>query len=244
MLNTLYPPVIAVQPTSKLTPAILKSQRDGFFRYIQGVEKSGPGILTNLMNQGKRAGDENGWGAVSQLLDMYLEVANSIIDECGEINDPDYFVHKDSEKRKGRKADSGVSFANGDRPSTTGSIVGKPLPPSPAAATQAGAPRSTSKLEKFAREFRKLRSRKKTNPEPSTVTGDGPNEVKAVRKMRSLGTLRELRFRNASGLSIGDTRMTLAATTFDEEEMQRKRLIHEANARKHDEALKTSICAA
>lgn len=244
MLNTLYPPVIAVQPTSKLTPVILKSQRDGFFRYIQGVEKSGPTILTNLMNQGKRPGDENGWRAVSALLDMYLEVANSIIDECGEINDPDFFIQKESEKRKGRKADSGVSFANKDRPSTTGSIVGKASPPPPAAMTEAGPPRSTSKLEKFAREFRKLRSRKKTNPEPSTVNGDGASQVKVVRKMRSLGTLRELRFRNVSGLTIGDTPMPLAATTFEEEEMQRKRLIHEANARKHDEALNTSACAA
>lgn len=69
MLNTLYPPLITVPPTSKLTLPILKAQRDGFFKYIQSVEANGPRVLTNLMQQDMEFGDDNGWASVVRYLD-------------------------------------------------------------------------------------------------------------------------------------------------------------------------------
>ncbi|GIZ48607.1 hypothetical protein CKM354_001166000 [Cercospora kikuchii] len=135
MLNTLYPPAgitEQAQPTTLLTPAVLKSQRDGFFKYVQAVEKSGPRILTNLMQQGKAPHDNNGWEAVVRNLSVYLQVANSMINECihvgvnvatGMPRTPTKHVRKadssasfdsipETEQRGRKKADSGVSFGS------------------------------------------------------------------------------------------------------------------------------------
>lgn len=125
MLNTLYPPVITttqfVQPTAQLTPRILSSQRAGFFRYITAVEKSGTSVLSNLIDQGKRSGENNGWSALRDTLDSYVRMANNVIDECNEITGRGHsptassfssVLEYDSEGR--RKIDSAISFGSGN----------------------------------------------------------------------------------------------------------------------------------
>ena len=119
MLNTLYPPQTSSPPTRQLTPRILADQRNAFFRYIQGVEKNGKQILKNLELQGKRDEDETGWPVVREIVDKYLRAANGVIEECQEVTGPDTFAARDA--RPDRRADSGVSFTTGDRPSTSGS---------------------------------------------------------------------------------------------------------------------------
>lgn len=115
MLNTLYPPAaIAEQtpPTTLLTPAVLQTQRDGFFKYIQAVETNGPRMLTNLLQQGKGPLDVNGWEAVVRNLSMYLQVANSMINECMQVANDAYAADSPRNSQHTRKADSGASFGN------------------------------------------------------------------------------------------------------------------------------------
>ncbi|OJJ51372.1 hypothetical protein ASPZODRAFT_373557 [Penicilliopsis zonata CBS 506.65] len=162
MLNTLFPPVTeaTVAPTVQLTPHILKSQRDGFFRYITSIDTNGKQILDKVIMQGAREGDENGWPLVREALDKYLRAANEIIDECTTVNDPNS-VTADPEiqkgDRKGRKVDSGISFGSSERLACMSSnnsssidIHDKPLPPSPTRS------KTGSALERLAREIRKL----------------------------------------------------------------------------------------
>ncbi|KAL8823991.1 MAG: hypothetical protein Q9191_005388, partial [Dirinaria sp. TL-2023a] len=119
MLNTLYPPATSSPPTRQLTSAILASQRNAFFRYIQAVEKNGKGILKNLEHQGERAGDSNGWTVVREVVDKYLRTANGIVEECQEITSPQSLDPASPEyHRAERRSDSGISFASADRPST------------------------------------------------------------------------------------------------------------------------------
>ena len=94
MLNTLYPPTGLqtahfVQPTAQLTPTILSTQRNGFFRYITAVEKNGTAVLASLMDQHKRADDETGWTVLQETVDRYLRMANAVIDECHEVGGRD-----------------------------------------------------------------------------------------------------------------------------------------------------------
>jgi hypothetical protein len=189
MLNTLYPPAMIpnvqfVQPTHQLTPAILSSQRNGFFRYITAVEKNGTAVLKSLINQGQRPGEECGWPSVRETMDKYLRMATGIIEDCFEITGKDSiqspisssFGGTDTEDEKRRKVDSGVSFASSSnrgsvqthstRPSTSSSTTTnthsrnqsseKPLPLHPPEATHRPA---GSTLERIAREIRKIRSR-------------------------------------------------------------------------------------
>ena len=135
MLNTLYPPQTSSPPTRQLTARILADQRNAFFRYIQAVEKNGKQILKNLERQGKRDEDETGWPVVREIVDKYLRAANGVIEESQEVLGPDTFAEQDG--KSGRRADSGVSFATGDRPSTSGStgsgqaaVTSRPAPES------------------------------------------------------------------------------------------------------------------
>ncbi|KAI9373267.1 hypothetical protein BJX61DRAFT_389712 [Aspergillus egyptiacus] len=180
MLNTLFPPVTeaTATPTSQLTPQILKSQRDGFFRYISAIETNGRQILDKVIAQGAPEGESTGWPLVRDALDKYLRLANEIIDECATVSSPASFEEGEGSGplHKGRKVDSGISFGSlGDLPpsiiSTNNSsedLSEKPLPPPPGG-TQKG-----STLERLARELRKL--------------GDG-GKVKGLRKMKSTNTL-------------------------------------------------------
>ncbi|KAF2152702.1 hypothetical protein K461DRAFT_226593 [Myriangium duriaei CBS 260.36] len=202
MLNTVYPPVMATQPTPLLSLSVLKSQRDGFFKYIQAVEKNGPSILSNLIAQGKRVGEETGWPSVREILDRYLQAANHMIDECQQIVSIHDSAKIASVQDARRKADSGIDFVN-DSPrksstSSEGSVAESERPVSRSY-------KSTTTLEKIAREFRHMRRTKTdvsemitvntTNPAPATEsTTTSPTESrsldKSLRKMRSLGSIR------------------------------------------------------
>ncbi|KAF1356538.1 hypothetical protein BDV97DRAFT_288050 [Delphinella strobiligena] len=242
MLNTLYPPVISSQPTSKLTATILKRQREGFFKYIQGVEKNGPKILNNLMQQGKRATDENGWPAVRHTLDMYLTAVNHVLAECASIieNDDSIVSDASSIKRKGRKVDSGISFTTSDRrpsQSSTKSTSSFEQPPELKQKQSAPSIRGST-LEKIARELRHL-GRGRTEVEemikPATPQPAEPaDRPKGLRRIRSLGNLGNLRSANSSSTSLNRPASPLDMPAFDVEEMKRARLIYEANAAKEN----------
>ena len=215
MLNTLYPPTTAAPPTRQLTAAILASQRSAFFRYITAVEKNGKSILTNLENQGQRKGDVNGWAVVRDIVDKYLRTANGVIEECMDLGGPDYFdAEAEAFRRNERRADSGVSFATGDRPSTSSSgsskikvaPPNKPLPSSPFQALQhvQTAPPVVKKrgttLERIAREFRNLRNRNDVKEMPGRKESyektrddskDFLNKSRSLRKMKSTTSVRE-----------------------------------------------------
>lgn len=234
MLNTLYPPMgMSNQPTSRLTPAVLKTQRDGFFKYIQAVEKSGPGVLSNLVLQGKGPTDANGWSAVCRTLSIYLQLANSIINECMatcDVQDVSPQKKRDSnQSRHTRKADSGISFTS-DRPSTRGSL-GEPV--SPVEVTRPKTPSSMragsgsgSALEKLARGLKGIgRSRTDVTEMISDEAQSSFQQAerpKMLRKMRSLGSLGD---RKGSTTNL---RQDANMPAFDVEEMRRQRLQYEA----------------
>ena len=261
MLNTLYPPVISTPPTSKLTPAVLKSQRDGFFRYIQAVERNGSRVLNNLMLQGKRPGDSDGWGAVADTIDGYLRVACASIEEFSETGTAGQFASPE-EKNCRRKVDSGVSFASSKRASRPETRDGSALtrektksPPtvpssrfrSPSVASSKG-----TTLERIARELRRMGRRNKadveetmTKPVDRSEKSDSPSSSqtklsrsKSLRRLKSFGALGELRSANASTVSVGDTaghgRKTSEAPSFDKDEMQRQRMLYEARTTRNE----------
>ncbi|CAK4032167.1 Hypothetical predicted protein [Lecanosticta acicola] len=240
MLNTLYPPMgMQTQPTSKLTPAVLKSQRNGFFKYIQAVERNGPSVLTNLVQQGKAPSDVNGWVAVTRTLSIYLQLANSIINECIAISDAqDVSPHKkrdSNQSRHTRKADSGISFTSEHRPSTRGS-VGEPVSPmEPSRPKTPGSSRqgSATALEKLARGLKTI-GRSRTDV-TEMISGESHSSFqqaerpKMLRKMRSLGSLGERK----GSVSTTTSRQESDTPAFDVEEMRRQRLQYEA--RKKDD---------
>ena len=176
MLNTLYPPVNAVQPTAQLRNEVLVTQRNGFFRYIQNVEKNGPSLLTALINQGKSPGHENGWFNVRDTVDRYLRSANAIIEECYQILGREVaisptassFEEREAEEQRARKVDSGISFTlnktQGQRTSTstTSSTKSKDRTGFGTLSSQQSERNDKpagSTLERIAREIRKIRSR-------------------------------------------------------------------------------------
>lgn len=239
MLNTLYPPTTNSPPTPQLTSTILASQRNGFFRYIQGVEKNGKGILSNLEHQGRRPNDENGWAVVRETIDKYLRIANGVLEECAEITGVDSFDPESDECRHGgRRADSGVSFVSTDRPSTTNSNYSdkerginkhthnKPLPPEPmpqqTPALPGGPKKGGSTLERIAREIKKMRSRSDVQEISKKEEKD---RMKGLKKMRSFGDIGKSKHTRTG--SAGDQ-------AFDAEEMNRKRMIWEAQREKKE----------
>ncbi|KAJ9353141.1 hypothetical protein DTO027B9_5393 [Paecilomyces variotii] len=214
MLNTLFPPVTTatIQPTSQLTPKILQSQRDGFWRYISAVETNGKQILDKVIQQGAREGDETGWPLVRDALDKYLRLANSMIDECNEVNGRDSLEEEDCSRKshKGRKVDSGISFGSAERlppvstSSNTAAVLDKPLPPSPTFSKKSG----SSTLERIAKEFRKM----------------GEGKSRSLKKMRSTSALSDRHEPLNSSQSD--------APFFDADEFKRKRMIWEATTKK------------
>lgn len=231
MLNTLYPPPNPSQksqPTRQLTPSILEGQRDGFWRYIQAVERNGPAILDNLMLHGRRVerGDVNGWPSVREVLDKYLRAANGVIEECTQIVGPETFAdmipEAEVQRRNGRKVDSGISFASHDRPSTSQSSIGsrdKPLPSPPPQA------KNGSTLEKIARELRKIRDRKRAE-ETLADDRDKP-KAKTLKKMKSTSALGDMRANNKS-FANGSAEARCAYPPFSPDEERRRRAILEA----------------
>ena len=239
MLNTLYPPVVTNQPTSTLTPEVLKGQRDGFFKYIVSVEKHGPRILNNLMQQGKAVGEENGWMAATRTLGRYLQLANSIINECADISDIEDVsprkardsAHSGS-SRSGRKVDSGISFQSTDRPSTRASFNAEPLSPTePLRPKTPVTSKSSTALEKLARGLKTIgRSRTdvtemvQDDPPPTPMQPSFPppqEKTKSLRKMRSLGSI-ETRKAQASAFRASEQQ------NFDVDAMRAQRLKYDA----------------
>lgn len=240
MLNTLYPPTTATPPTRQLTSHILASQRSAFFRYITGVEANGKGILKNLEHQGQRPGDENGWAVVRDVVDKYLRTANGVVEECVDVAGPGYFEPEaEAFRRSERRADSGVSFATGDRPSTSGSIgsktnvsTDKPLPASPASAKPAPPTpkkRSTT-LERIARELRNLRSRNDVKEISSNYNDQEVKEPKmrGLRKMKSTGSIGASKGKHSRQASDE------AMLAFNVDEARRRIMIQDAQREKEN----------
>ena len=257
MLNTLYPPVMSAQPTSKLTIPLLMQQRDGFFNYIKHVEKRGPSILDNLMKQGAKDDEENGWPAVKRTLDNYLNMANTMITESQDVSNMELDVNfvaisktpsiPPPEPRVIRKTDSGVSFNSEGKHSKTSSTSSNKSTMSTGSRTTTSSFDSGrsggSTLERLAREFKKMRPRTRivvdeivhqpaypmqyTQPtdlgkENTTPVVPTPSKSRfpGLRKMRSLGTLGDLKHNNSSMASL---RKDNFGHAFDPVAMRRKR---------------------
>ena len=241
MLNTLYPPSMTTAPTRQVTLSILNSQRSAFFRYIQAVEKNGKGILKNLEHQGQRPGDANGWIVVRDVVDKYLRAANGVIEECLEVLGPDYFDPDiEAHRRNDRRADSGVSFATGDRPSTSGSAGSKsnsstkdkPLPASPAHSGPPVPPtpkkRGTT-LEKIAREIRNLRSRNDIKEVASNYNSEVKDpKARSLKKMKSTSSIGGTKAKQAR---LGSDE---AMADFNIDDARRQRMIWEAQREKEN----------
>ena len=264
MLNTLYPPTTAPPPTRQLNSAILASQRQAFFRYIQGVEKNGKGILKNLEHQGERPTDVNGWAVVREVVDKYLRAANGIIEECAEITGTDTFDPKSEEYRRNeRRTDSGVSFATADRPSTgssdssransipttntsrTNSLdKSKPLPECPGTTFQPTSPKKRgTTLEKIAREIRNLRTRNDVRElnhnqrHPTEPLSRTQNQECSTKSRPSLKKMK-----SASSISVAKAKHARSssgdcsgAPSFEIDDYRRERLIQEARREKERE---------
>ena len=251
MLNTLYPPIVSASPSRMLTAEILNKQRHQFMRYIQAVEKNGVRVLQSLTDMHKEPGDPNGWRSVNSTLEQYLVMTNDMI-----TRSQDVLLHRlefkleqpaveDSEKRGGRKTDSGVSFGANGRPSTGMSIhttasIDKSLPQSPGAdSTNASfvsmhSPyhKSGSLLENIAKEWKKLKGKKVTEIIPPKDNGmpPAPHEKlsKGLRKMRSLGNIADLKMKNVSVTSLSGKPPHATIPEFDEEQMKQERSRYEA----------------
>ena len=217
-------------------------------------------MLTNLENQSRRAQDENGWPVVREIVDKYLRAANGIIEESFAIT-VDIFKHDIVEERNNaRKTDSGVSFASGDRPSTSNSMtrpsiekrvssdkrvssekmvaleknLNKPLPASPIPSDHAYKKGGTA-LERIAREIRRIKSRSGENKASSMSAPIAPE--RSLKKMKSTSAIG----RNGStkGGSLG-SRHTRGVSgdrlgLVEIDDAQRERLISEARALREKE---------
>ncbi|KAF2227712.1 hypothetical protein BDZ85DRAFT_188146 [Elsinoe ampelina] len=224
MLNTVYPPM-AASPAAQLSESTLKSQRETFFKYITAVERSGPGILSNLIAQGKRTSEQNGWPSTREILDDYLLTCNNMIDECISIGSS-----SDVSRRANRKADSGVSFldsrknsSSSEKSVTTPSSTDRPV-------SRAAPHKSTSALEKLAREIRHLKRNKTDVSEmiPQIKVDENVEQPsKSVRKMKSLSSLSLRRSSSRNGSVASSSSKDIP--DFDQEAMRKQRLAYDVH---------------
>lgn len=230
MLNTLFPPVTeSAAATPQLTPQVLKTQRDGLFRYISAIDTNGKKILDPVIQHGAQPGQPNGWPLVRDALDKYLRNANDMIDACAVVKGPDSleeeeFRRKGHKGHKGHKPDSGVSFTstsisgniNGiSNNNSAESVLDKPLPPSPAEDPR---PKSGgSALERLTRELRKLGESGKS---------------KELKKMKSSSTL--------ASRSENHPSHSADSSSFNIDEQKWRRLMSEANTRKRTHSKQSS----
>ncbi|MCJ1436427.1 hypothetical protein MMC27_005806 [Xylographa pallens] len=241
MLNTLYPPTPTFPPTPQLTPTILTSQRNAFFRYIQAVERNGKGVLANLEQQSRRPHEANGWPVVREIVDKYLRTANTVIDECVAIQSAEDLDPAGG--KSGRRADSGVSFASNDRPSTsTGRSslnTDKPLPASPRQQQQQQpCPPTPSKtrgstLERIAREIRRIKSRSAENRAKDDGEGNGAaglDKKRSLKKMKSTSALGRAGSEKKGYHSRGGSGERNGLGLYDIDDAKREQLIREAMA--------------
>lgn len=242
-------------PTKKLTEEMLKSQRDGFFKYICTVEKRGAFVLENLMSQGGRDGESTGWPSVHRILAQYLTLSNNLINECQDINiiiaelpklpEPSrperQLVSQEAEKRKGRKIDSGVSFNSEGRHIKTPSTGSFKSVSTHTSSSQVG--KSGSALERITRELRRIRSKQrlevteliKPYAADDIEKENRPSTPKlrfaGLRKMRSLGDIKQ-HSGGASGAGRGLTAAHDPMPAFDPENLRRQKEAFERRARK------------
>ncbi|RMZ89660.1 hypothetical protein DV736_g3105, partial [Chaetothyriales sp. CBS 134916] len=206
MLNTLYPPTNLsaghfVQPTQQLTQTILIQQRNGFWRYIQAVERRGPIVLTSLMQQHRRQSEATGWPSLREILDNYLTTATNILDECHEVSSmvvsplSSSFSSVDFDYDCRRKLDFGISFGSASsrtssqsqetRPSTSSSFsthsfrISDEKMPYLAANVQPATPKPAglTTLERIAHELRKIKSRGSVHEQPRSRTASAQSDV-------------------------------------------------------------------
>ena len=212
MLNTLFPPVSAatITPTPQLTQQILKSQRDGFFRYINAVDSHGGDVLHPVISQGAPEGHATSWPLVHEALEKHLTLATEVIEECLLVNEPAHLADSGSLHRsKNRKVDSGISFGSSHTDiSVSEGVMEKPLPyfPVPTPAKSGG-----SALERLVCEIRKLGVSAKS---------------KNLKKMKSKAVLND---RPGSQSSFSES------SFFEIDEQKRRRLIGEATRRKNSQ---------
>jgi hypothetical protein len=219
MLNTLYPPFAAPPATVKISEDNLQKQRDGFFKYISAVDKSGPRVLSNVINQGRGDGDVNGWAPIVRQLQMYLQLANSMINECCGVQDLEDLEPIKHRKHARAKTDSGVSLSAAEiRPLTVSTTAEEHFRPK----TPSGG-RGTA-LEKLARGLKTIGRSRTDVTEISPREGMFPTSPqkphRALRKMRSMGD-RSLKSAHAND-----------SPAFDAEEMRRHRLAYEAGQKR------------
>lgn len=218
LLNTLLPPVRydSSTPTQQLTPKILENHRDAFFKFITTFEAN-PEILEPVMTQGARPGDENGWPALYDTFDRYLNAVLEMIDECALINEPSQ-VDKSGHQRR---ADSGISF--GPRPTSSHSTdTEKPLPNFPEPSD--GPSKHGSLLERFAHTMSAWGKKKDPKKE---------QQKEFARSLKKMQSFKELKSRPGSTKTSTDFNSKMP---FDLTEEKRRRLIDEAKARKAIEA--------
>ncbi|KAJ5628845.1 hypothetical protein N7490_011073 [Penicillium lividum] len=222
MLNTLFPPITdnTITPTSHLTPHILKAQRNGFLKYINGVAKKGLDILNPVLEQGAPAGGKTNWPIIFDSLDKYLTMAQEMIDECVLVLEPTNLEQAQApqspHRHKGRKVDSGISFTSASNLNLSEESPEKPLPNFPLPSPTHQAKSAGSTLERLATELRRL----------------GFTKSKNLKKMKSTTTLST---RPSSQDSYAET------SYFEIDEQKRRRLIGEATSRKNPQASNSSL---
>ncbi|KAJ5878663.1 hypothetical protein N7455_002128 [Penicillium solitum] len=230
LLNTLLPPLHrdSSTPTQQLSTAILGNHRDTFFKFITNFE-SDPSILEPIMKQGARPGDENGWPALYDVVDRYLNAALEMIDECILINEPGQI----SKSGVQRRTDSGISFGPDFGPCPTifqPSDTEKPLPHFPEPNT--GTSKHGSLLERFA----SLSTwGKKKDPRKEQQRQQREQQREFERSLRKMQSCREFNSRSSSTKSTKSTKTSAkfnATISFDLTDDKRRRLIDEAQARK------------
>jgi hypothetical protein len=201
MLNTVYPPVGIpnvpfVQPTAQISAQILSNQRAAFFRYITAVEKTGPSVLTNLMDQHKRPGEGTGWSNLRETLDNYLRMASVIIEECMEITGADpsptsasfCSVESDEEKDAPRRDwDSGISFGASTVSSSSNRDSGQ---------SHATRPSTSSSFSTHSRKPSKEKQNLEADGDADTITPKTAGSTleriaRELRKMKSKSSMRE-----------------------------------------------------
>ncbi|KAK7513060.1 uncharacterized protein IWZ02DRAFT_492794 [Phyllosticta citriasiana] len=250
MLNTLWPPIPSAVPAG-VTPEIVQSQRKDFFKAINTMPKHNA-ELERLMMQNARAGEPNGWACVVYIFERYMKRVDSLIELSDDIKSradldahappkhnvqeppPSTPVESSQEvySRKGRKVDSGVSFASNSskRPSTSGShSSASSFYKQEMSQTMSQFDFSEPKTPK-AQRLRNAVSRIARKKRDEDAADGDKEKAKGLRKMRSLSTIaRDFKDRNMSGTSLaGGSRHGSVAEPFDAEQMKRHRMAYES----------------
>jgi hypothetical protein len=239
MLNTLLPPMHASSklPSPLLDQQTLKEEREAFFDYIRHVQKSGPAVLKPVIEMCKGPEEETGWPSVQRVVDKYLKVSKSMIDDCMSTTGPESFKGYADEPRKGKKTDSGVSFGSERRPSAASSIHEKHTPE--LSSSFSSTPKGATKLERITREFKRMRVKPRPSveeivqvnqrPAAADVVPQAEDKGKKIKKSRSFASLR---FGNGSSASLASRKGSDASEAFDPEQMKAARRLYEASVKK------------